>query len=349
MRKQFTLCKPLSFFVLIFMFINLSVKSQGNNANAEAKDIKGYSFLNKIVGQWNGKVTSSTSAGSFDKWYIDFRPVLPSQVSQYSMLDSNTVNITSFFVVKYNNQLKVAMRTEGCFQKKCCVTYEIMDSVSEATGYYRFADFVSGTSRAYTCFSFKEDSYTMEVYTNKFNTLKTLQLHSRFDAKLTGRKAAKEAIDFFKFPQPLMVKDFSGVFKNMKESLYFDLENDPYNTASQPYVGNITVNISFDNNLKVKKTDEICLLLTTEPLFEGIKYKEENLNYLSKYIYLPIETKSYTIKNVHPGKYYLYSYNDINNDKKHTKGDYMSSLVNSFVLPGNGKISVDTRIDFIIP
>jgi hypothetical protein len=115
-------------------------------------------------------------------------------------------------------------------------------------------------------------------------------------------------------------------------------------------MGTVTVNITIDNSLKVKKSDELCLLLTTEPLFEGIKYVKENLNYLSKYVYLPINTGTYTLKNVHPGKYYLYSYNDINNDKKHLKGDYMSSsLVNSFVLPANGNISVDTKIDFVIP
>ena len=350
MKKMLIFSKTAFLFVLIFMLQNLNVNCQNNNTKEEAKDILGYGFLNRIVGLWNGKVVSTTSAGSFDKWYVDFRPVSSSQVSQYSMLDSNTVNITSFFVVKYDNKLKIAMRTEGCFKDKCCVTYEMMDSVNEATGYYRFADFVSGTKRAFTCFNFKENSYTMEVYTNKFNKSSTMQLHTKFEANLTSRNAAKEAIDNFKYPQPQIVKDFTGVFQNMKESIYFDLGNDPYNSKSQPYLGSVTVNITIDKNLKIEKTNELCILLTTESLFEGLKYNEKNLNFLSKYVYLPIGTKSYTIKNVHPGKYYIYTYNDLNNDKKHTTGDYMSSsLTNSFILPANGKISVDSKIDLIIP
>ncbi|NVO02345.1 MAG: hypothetical protein HXX09_06540 [Bacteroidetes bacterium] len=333
----------LLFALFIFCF---SAKSQSNIDS----DIYGYGFLKKIIGQWNGKVFSSTSSGSFDKWYVDFRPVSGSQVSQYSMLDSNTVNITSFFVVKYNNKLKIAQRTEGCFQDKCCVTYEVMDSVNEASGYYRFADFVSGKKRACTIYKFTKDSYTMEVYTNKFNKSETLQLHSKFEPKFTSRTAANDAINEFKFPQPVVAKDLTGAFLNMNESIFFNLENDPYNAASQPKMGTATINISIDKKLKISKSDELCILLTTEPLFEGIKYIKENLNYLSKYVYLSVDTKTYTIKNLHPGKYYVYSFNDINKDKKHLKGDYMSSnLENSIKVQTNGNVVVDTKIDFIIP
>jgi hypothetical protein len=321
----------------------------GQSGNSEPK-VFGYGFLSKIIGLWNGKVFSSTSAGSFDKWYVDFRPVSSSQVSQYSMLDSNTVNITGFFVVRYNNRLAIAQRTEGCFQDKCCVTYEIMDSVNEASGFYRFADFISGTQRAYTTYKFTKDSYTMEVYTNKFNRSPVLKLHSKFEAVLTSRDAARDAINEYKFPQPKPVKDFTGIFGNMKESIYFNLDEDPYGAASQPPMGTVTVNISIDPSLKTSKTDELCLLRTTEPMFEGLKYNPEKLNYLSKYIYLPVGTKSYTIRNVHAGKYYLYSYDDINGDKLHKKGDYMSSSLNSsFTVPANGKVVVDTKIDLAIP
>ena len=349
MNKTTFLYKTV-FLLTLIMLSNSTLKSQNNNSSLNSKDILGYGFLNEIVGQWNGRVFSSTPAGSFDKWFVDFRPVSPAQISQYSMLDSNTVNITSFFVVKYDKKYKVAMRTEGCFQNKCCVTYEIMDSVNEGARYFRFADFVSGKRRANTVFQFNNDGFIMEVYTNKFNKLSTLELHTKFEPRLTGRNAAIDALNNFKYPQPQMVKDFTDSFKNMKESIFFDLTNDPYSSNSQPALGNVTVNISFDKSLKAGKTNELCLLLTTEPLFDGLKYNKENLNYLSKYVYLPVGTKTYTIKNVHPGKYYLYSFNDINNDKKHLTGDYMSSsLNNSIVVPASGNISVNTKIDFIIP
>jgi len=343
MKNTDALKKSIFVFTLTILLFCECVKGQNDV-------VFGYSFLNKIVGQWNGSVFSSTPAGSFDKWYVDFRPVSSSQVSQYSMLDSNTVNITSFFIVKYNGKFKIAMRTEGCFQNKCCVTYEVMDSINEAGGYYRFADFVSGKKRASTIFKFINDGYLMEVYTNKFNKLNTLQLHSKFETKLTSRNAAKGAINKFNYPQPLVVKDFTAAFKNRNESIFFDLDKDPYNASEQPKLGSVTVNITIDEKLKVEQTNELCVLMTTEPLFDGLKYVKENLNYLSKYVYLPFGTKTYTIKNVHPGKYYVYSFNDINNDKKHLSGDYMSSnLTNSIVVFTNGNVSIDTKIDLVIP
>ncbi len=313
-------------------------------------DVFGYEFLNKIVGQWNGPVTTSTSAGSFDVWYVDYRPVSASQVSHFSMLDSNTVNNMSFFVVKYKDKLIVALRTEGCFKDKCCVTYEVMDSVNDSKGYYRFSDFINGAKRACSEFVFKGDEMTMKVYTNKFNKANSVQLHSTFTAKLASRKNAIEAIKKFEYPQPIMVKDFSNEFKNMSESIFFSFENDPYKSENQPYVGSATINIKIDDQLKTAKTDELCILLSTEPFFEGIKYNKETLKYISKYVYLPLGTKSYTLKNVHPGKYYVYTYLDRDNDKKHKKGDYMSSnTTQTIIVPANGNAIVNSNIDFIIP
>jgi len=136
----------------------------------------------------------------------------------------------------------------------------------------------------------------------------------------------------------------------MSESIYYSFENDPYSSSSQSFVGNVTVNLTIDKNLKVKRDNELFLLLTTESLFEGLKYKKENLKYISNYVYLPVGTESYTFNNVHPGRYFLYSYNDINGDKRHLSGDYMSSdLNNLFTLPAKGNVEVDTTIDFLIP
>lgn len=316
----------------------------------DSDTVKGYGILKRLPGLWNGPVFSSTPAGSFEKWYVDFRPVSAGQVSQFSMLDSQTVNIISFFIVKYKGELKVAMRTEGCFAKKCCVTYEVIDSVNEASGYYRFVDFISGKKRAFSEFVFNGNEMKMSVYTNKFNKEKSPQLHSVFQATLTDTIATLIPVKYFDFPQPLMIKDFCDVFKNMTESIFFDLENDPYKSSAQPYVGSLSITVSIDSALKTKSSDEICILLTTRPLFSGIKYNAENMNYLSKYVYFPVGTTSFTIKNIHPGKYFLYSFSDINNDKKHLSGDYMSSDVNKSIEVFPDKTSeVNTTIDFVIP
>ncbi|MBN1413146.1 MAG: hypothetical protein JW969_20065 [Spirochaetales bacterium] len=354
--------KTLSIFIIVFLYPGLPtifaetpdnadiIKTGNADVSAKTEDVMGFGILKRLPGLWHGPVSSTTPAGSFDMWYVDFRPVSPGQVSQYSTLDADTLNFVSFFIVKHENRLKVAMRTEGVFRHKGCVTYEVVDKVDEKKGYYRFSDFQSHDKRAYSEFTFKAGQFVMEVYTNKFNKVSPLELHSRWTAELGDRKAAASAIARFKFPQPVMVKDFSDVFKGMHESIYFTFENDPYSSLAQPYVGKVTVNINIDGNLKIDSNDEIFLLLTTESLFKGLKYIKENLKYISKYVFLPIGTKSYTFKNVHPGKYFLYSYVDTNGDKKHLKGDYMNSdLDNMFVLKEEGVLTIGTNIDFIIP
>ena len=324
------------------------------NVNAQktstTTDVFGYGFLDKITGLWNGPVISTSSAGSFPAWYVDFRPVANNQVSMFSMLDSSTVNNMSFFVVKFQNQLKIAMRTQGCFNNQCCITYEVMDSVNEKTGYYRFSDFISKEQRAYTEFQFTKNSLVMQVFTNKFNKEKKVKLHSRWQATCASKDEAEKLVKTYNYPQPLPVADFSDAFKNMNESIFFTFENDPYPTSKQPELGSLNVNIEIDKKLFQKKTDEICLLLTTQPLFSGLKYNKEQLKYISKYVYLSIDTRNYTIRNLHPGTYYLYSYVDINNDRHHKTGDYMSSDINNIVEINAGQTyKINTIIDFIIP
>jgi hypothetical protein len=324
--------------------------SYAPNTNQDDGQVMGFGILRRLPGQWHGPVTTTTPAGSFDQWYVDFRPVSPGQISQYSTLDAQTINYISLFIVKHEDRLKVALRTEGVFRGKGCVTYEVIDTVKESEGYYRFSDFQAGDDRAYTEFTFKGDEFLMEVYTNRFNRVSPLEVHCRWKARLGGRRAAEASIARFDFPQSIMVKDFSTTFRHRSESIYFDLENDPYRSLEQPHVGEVTVNIAIDEKLKTKSEDELFLLLTTESLFEGLRYDVENLKYISKYVFLPIGTRTHTFTHVHPGRYYLYAYDDINGDRCHLSGDYMSSNVNNvFTLSTEGHVTVDAVIDFVIP
>jgi hypothetical protein len=334
-------------FILILVFSPLDSSACGKK---DKQEIMGFSFLKKISGQWEGPVESNTPAGDFDAWYVDFRPVSSSQVSQYSQMDANTINYTSFFVVEHNDQLKIAMRTEGVFMNKGCVTYEVMDSVDEDAGYYRFADFRAGKKRAFTEFVFKEDKLTMQTFTNVFNKQKETSLHTRWKAELAGRGAAKKAIRHFDFPKAIAVKNFTDAFKNKTESIYFDFKYDPYPSSDQPYVSNVTVDIAVSDTLEIKENHEFFVVLSTKPLFDGLKYKKDRLKYFSKYAYLPSDTANIMFSNVHPGTYYLYSYVDVDGDKRHKEGDYMSSRLNHeiVVLP-ESDTEVKTKIDYIIP
>lgn len=336
----------ISILVVVSIF---TVAQSGKQAKLISK-VQGFGIMYRLPGIWRGPVYSSTSAGSFDKWFVDLRPVSPTQISQYSLLDEKTVNNFSFFVVKYNGENRIALRTEGCFANSCCITYEILDSVNEVAGYYRFSDFVGGANRAYTEIRFGENKMTMEVYTTKFNELKTPVLHSRWEAELCDTEAAQDAISKFKYPKMKKVRDFTGEFKNMIESIYYVFENDPYKSSEQPYSGNIKITVSILENLKMNEQNKVLIILTTKSLFDGIVFLQGNIKYESKAVYLNYDTKEYTIKNIHPGKYYIYSFVDIDNDGKFLSGDYMSSSTSSTIVVSDDMTTeYSTVIDYIIP
>jgi hypothetical protein len=316
----------------------------------ENSDVLGFGILYRIPGQWNGPVTSDTPAGNFPVWYVDFRPVSPAQISQFSTVDPTMNNYVSFFIVRHGGRLKVAMRTDALFENEGCITYEVMREADENRGYYKFVDFQSGEARAYTIFEFSEHEMEMRVYTNKFNKLRDPELHSTWKAKRITMASAQEAIEHFDYPQPEMVKNFSSVFGNAHESVFFVTEEDPYPSGNEPYVGSITFNITIDEELATSPSDELFLMLTTEPIFQRFVYNPQRLNYISKFVYLSIDQRTYTLTHIHPGDYYLYSYNDINGDKMHKSGDFMSSKWEHIVtVPPNGNITVDTHIDYVIP
>lgn len=362
MKNKYTIIAVFGISILLLTSYCVSKMTIENNSSFEkelwpqrfndiaSSNVLGFGFLYRIPGQWNGPVTTDTPAGNFPAWYVDYRPTSFSQVSQFSTVDKGMSNYMSFFVVKHNGQLKVAQRTDAFFNGVGCITYEIMEKSDEKNGYYRFVDFQSGKKRAYTEYFFKDNSVEMKVYTNKFNRLNIVKLHSTWNAKRVTMKYAASAIKDLNYPQPKAMKDFTGIFGNIHESVFFDYSKDPYPSKNEPYVGSATFKISIDPKLKTKKDDELMIMLTTRPIFDGYNYLPERLGYISKLIYLPISMKKYTLTHLHPGEYYLYSYNDTNGDRHHKSGDYMAAkFEHKITILPRKDTAVATHINFIIP
>ncbi|MDX9932085.1 MAG: hypothetical protein RB294_05840 [Bacteroidales bacterium] len=340
--------------LLILLAVSFSIAlsaCRGNRiAEQRTETVKGFGILSRLPGTWHGPVISTTSAGSFPEWAVDFRPVSAGQISQFSLLDSNTVNNISFFIVRHKDELKVAMRTQGCFKNSCCATYEVIDSVNEEKGYYRFADFQGGSQRASTAFTFRGDSMIMEVYTSKFNKEKTPVLHSRWLAVSGDKTSANEAIAHFGYPKKTMIRNFNEAFSGMSESIFFDFTNEPYPEKERPYTGSAKVSISVSPEFSDPAGKELFVLLTTQSIFDGLKLRNDYKNYYSRYVFLPVGTQSVTFRNMHPGTYYLYAFADMNGDKLHLKGDLMSSATdNILVVTENSSASASVIIDMVIP
>ncbi|MBL0330722.1 MAG: hypothetical protein IPP64_15245 [Bacteroidetes bacterium] len=314
--------------------------------------VTGYNILSRLPGIWNGPVTSTTALGSYPEWIVDFRPVSAAQVSAKNELDSVNNILMGFFIVKHDGAYKMAFRNGGGFAGSQRIAYAVIDSVSETTNnyFYRFSDFKAGQNRVYTNVLFKDDSLIVHVYTNVYNTLSSPQTHMLWRAQLKDNTSAQPAITAFSFPQKQMVKDFSNTFDAVSEAIYYNSSTDPYDEASQPYLGKTNVNVSFDGTHVPDPVKKVFLMITTQPLFSGFTYLPAQLKYRSRYVFLASTDNAFTFNYMHPGSYYLYSLYDANGDGTFSSGDWMSSnLTNTFTLGALGTQNVNTLIDFTIP
>lgn len=354
---------PLLFALLIILVSYSSCKEKKKEETTpdptpveginSSTNVKGYGILSRLPGIWNGPVTSTTMLGSYPEWIVDFRPVSAAQVSAKNELDSLNNILMSFFLVKHGNAYKMAFRNGGGFAGSNRIAYAVIDSVSETTNnyFYRFSDFRAGKERVHVDVLFKDDSLIMHVHTNVYNTQTTASSHMLWKAKLQDATSASNAIAQFSFPQKQLVKDFSTTFDLKPEAIYYDsdLANDPYNVASQPYLGKTTVNISFDASHVPDPTKKVFLMITTQPLFSGFTFNPAQLKYRSRYVFLAADDNQFTFDYMHPGSYYLYSLYDSNGDGTFSSGDWMSSnLTNTFTLTALGTQTVNTMIDFTI-
>jgi hypothetical protein len=317
--------------------------------------VLGYNILHHLPGIWDGPVTSSTALGSYPEWIVDFRPVSAAQVSAKNELDTVNNILMGFFVSKHTCGYRMAFRNGGGFAGQQRIAYAECDSVSETVNnyFYRFIDYKAGKNRVYTDILFKDDSLIMHVYTNQYNSLPGPVTHMLWKAKLQDTTSAQNAITTFNFPQKQLVRDFSTTFDGRTEAIYYsaaDLVNDPYNQASQPYLGRTTVNVNFAASYTPDPAKKVFLMITTQPLFSGFTFIPANLKYRSRYVFLSSNDHTFTFDYMHPGNYYLYSLYDANGDGTFSSGDWMSSnLTNTFTLGGLGTQTANTTIDFTIP
>ncbi|CAN5446694.1 hypothetical protein BH10BAC1_BH10BAC1_20110 [soil metagenome] len=355
--------KPLFAIAIAALLITTSCKDKketeetpattsGTGGIDASTPVTGYNILNRLPGIWNGPVTSSTPLGSYPEWIVDFRPVSGAQISAKNELDTVNNILMGFFIVKHAGAYKMAFRNGGGFAGSQRVAYAVIDSVSETTNnyFYRFSDFKAGKNRVYTDILFKDDSLIVHVYTNQYNTLSTPVTHMLWKAKIQDNTSAQPAITAFSFPQKQLVKDFSSTFDGVTEAIYYNSTSDPYNEASQPYLGQTTVNVSFSGTYTPDPAKKVFLMITTQPLFSGFTYLPANLKYRSRYVFLSSNDNAFTFNYMHPGSYYLYTLYDANGDGTFSSGDWMSSnLTNTFTLGALGTQSVNTLIDFTIP
>ena len=315
----------------------------------------GYNILNKLRGIWNGPVTSTTQLGNFTEWIVDFRPISENQISAKNELDPNNDIFMLFFIVKYNNQYKVAFRNGGSFIGMKRVSYFVADSVSETNtkSYYRFSEILKGKKRAYTEVIFENSRLTLKSYTNNYNTQTTATPHMTWIAELKDNTNYEQSVTTFGFPKNTFTLDFTNSFTNQTESIFYATSGiptgDPYPETAHPHLGKTIVSYSFQDSFVPDSDKKVFLLITTKPLFLAGNYNAENLKYRSRYVILPANNSSFTFNYMHPGSYYYYALYDNDGNNIFSVGDKISTDNITFTLGSLGTTTAQTLINFTIP
>jgi hypothetical protein len=310
----------------------------------------GFGILDRINGIWNGPVSSTTALGGYPEWIVDIRPISESQVSAKNELDSQNDIFLSFFIVKHDNAYKVAFRNGGSFAGQKRVSYFMADSVDETpdAAYYRFAEAVKGTDRAYTTVEFRSDSLIMRSYTNRYNTQQTASLHMEWRARLQDTTSCQPTISHFAFPKKMLTMDMSGSFTGA-EAVYFSLTDDPFPDGVQPYLGTADVSYSFAGGFVPDPAKKVYLIITTQPLINGFSLNLPNLKYRSRYVRLGSTAGSFSFTLMHPGQYYLYALYDADGNDNFSSGDRVSTVNTTFTVPETGSVSATASLNFTLP
>lgn len=318
----------------------------------DSTHVKGYGLFNHITGIWDGPVTSSTPLGSYPTWIVDFRPVSAAQVSGKAELDTVNDIFMGFFIAKRDTQYIMCFRNGGGFAGLQRVSYASIDSVKETAteAYYRFVDFVAGESRLYVEFRFRNDSLDMKTYTSKYNSVSPPVLHMHWTARRVDTSSTQDAITEFSFPQKQLVKDFSTAFDGLTEAVFYGLANDPYPQSEHPYLGETSIQASLGGNVQTQPGGRAVLIITTQPLFNGVVYQPGNLKFRSRYVLLSDAPYNYTFDYMHPGSYYLNAFYDTNGDTYPQSGEYLSyPFDQAFSLSANGTASKSVQVSFEVP
>ena len=344
----------------IVLFSTLSGCHKTNSSNNQnttppaitsSTPVMGYNLLGKICGIWSGGVTSTTALGSYPDWVVDMRPISAGQVSAKNELDTANSIFMSFFITYYDGQYKLAFRNGGTFAGFYRISYLLVDSVLETPGqsYYRFSDFIKGEKRAYIEVYFENDSIILRAYTNKLNTVEPAVLHMDWEAKLQDTTSCAPAKAAFGFPQKILVKNLANSFVGDSESIFYQATGDPYPESAQPYLGVSNLGYTVSSSISLPSGKNNYLLITTQPLINGVTPEFGNIIYLSRYVILHGTDEIFRFNYMHPGSYYLYAFCDADGSGTLSSGDYVSSANVPFTLAPQDSVSATTQINYQIP
>lgn len=330
-------------------------------------DEKGFDFLTQLQGHWVGDIYI---LGQKMPWFaFDYRPI--SQAHVHGIFEGGSMGnlFTSFFIANFKGTNTLMARNGGILNGIYRTSYFILDEmkVNGGESYYRFVDAYGGKNIMWMELTFSGDQLQFNSYTSRFGTYSPPKKHMKFKAKKMHPGLAQEAAKAVGFPQKKIEMEFpngieiqnwgketpttsaSYIWEDVSQDIVTlgKLAKDPCRIDQMPYLSKLKVKLKKNATIADKK---IQLYLSRKPLTDVNGKFTQEYGYIKRSVMNEVLTfpeinadqQEFTFTYLHPGKYYVTAFADMDANMAPTKGDIANKSVEIVVPPlSEQEITID--------
>ena len=342
--------KSLCIFLTIFLTLSLSCDKDDSIRQTNEFGITGFQLLTDLTGHWVG--SNETAFGNFDWFAFDFRPISASHL--HSIYEGGTGQniITSIFIADFQGKQKVMVRNGGWLGGQYRATYFVLDRAEESNGVksYRLVDAVGGENRSYMEFRFENGEMKFDAYKDNSGSLDEPIHHMGFTGTNLNPTYSDAAIELFDYPQAVSEVNLESAFVNLLDpdsALFLEEDADPFPKSDHGHVSDLKMNFTKATTIA---TEKMLLYISTEPLIDenGVV----DLNNVNEKVVRTIDVQpselSYTTTYLHPDKYYITAFADLDGNFYPSSGDVSNASVVVEVLPESIS-EIEVVVDLSIP
>ncbi len=308
---------------------------------------EGFDLLEKLQGHWIGPMR--LMGRRYDWMTFDYRAIAPSHV--HGIFEGGTIGnlFTSFFVTDFQGQPTIMARNGGLLNGIYRTSYFVLTRVKRdwRKTTYELVDARGGKDVMSMTLEFAGDRMTFTAYTSRMG-LREPTLHMRFEGTRNRSELAEQAANAVGFPRlvqdfpmpdpfpvPTWIEEFpwtSATYLAESDSVDDPIEalgeaaKDPRRIDQMPYLGQLTVPIRRSVDAQ---GHELQLYLSLKPIVDHrgqflSEYgypKEEGLDSIVSFPRLHGKADKFTFTYLHPGRYFLTIFADVDGDGIPSAGD----------------------------
>ncbi len=344
-----TQMKFICFFCALLLTFLTGCKKDEPITQPDEFGIQGFQLLTDLTGHWVG--TNETAFGNFDWFAFDFRPISASHVHSIYEGGSTQNIITSVFVADYLGEQKVMARNGGWLGGQYRATYFVLDKAEESNGVklYRLVDAVGGENRSYMEFKFENGEIKFDAYKDNSGSLDEPIHHMGFTGTNFNPSYADDAIELFDYPQAVSEVNLENKFVNLQDpdsALFLEESDDPFPKSAHGHVSDLKINFTKDASIA---TTKMLLYLSSEPIINqnGTVDLDVVNNKVVRTIDVQPSEVEYTTTYLHPDKYYITAFTDLDGNFYPSSGD-VGNVSLEVVVGAESFVEVGVLVDLVV-